>query len=312
MCEVREARRSEAEVRSPSFEVRAAPAEAMRQSILCAVIIMGCAGMLLPAQSGSPVRTIFSDDFSGRQLDRSKWNVIVTGETVNDEQQAYVDSPETIGTVHDSPGADGGALAIRTRYKPRFTTPEGVRFDFISGRLDTRSRFDFTYGTAAARVKLTAGAGLWPAFWALGSGEWPDTGEMDIMENVGDPVWINFALHGPKYSGDKALAKRKYFTAPEGITGWHVYTMRWTTDALAFLVDDHEEYRVTRASVEQHGAWVYDNPKFLILNQAIGGGYPQAVNGVHRPYKGLPQSTVDLIKDRKGVMLVDWVRVTKP
>ena len=157
----------------------------MRQWILSSLLISSCAGILLPAHSRPAERTIFSDEFSGRELDRSKWNTIVTGETVNDEQQAYVDSPETIAIVHEAAGADGGALAIHTRYHRQFTTPEGRTFDFISGRLDTRSKFDFTYGTAAARVKLTAGAGLWPAFWALGNGNWPETGEMDILENVG-------------------------------------------------------------------------------------------------------------------------------
>ena len=283
----------------------------MRQRILGSLMIIGCAGMLLPAQS-QPSVPIFSDEFSAHELDRSKWNVIITGETVNDEQQAYVDSPETIAIVQDAPGAEAGALAIRTRFTPQFTTPEGRKFDFISGRLDTRSKFDFTYGTASARVKLTAGVGLWPAFWALGNGEWPDTGEMDILENVGDPAWINFALHGPNYSGEKGLAKRKYFQPPDDITGWHVYSMRWTNESLVFLVDDREEYRMTRAMVEEHGAWAYDSPKFLIANQAIGGGYPQAVNGVSTPYKGLPQSTVDLIKQGKALMLVDWVRVTRP
>jgi beta-glucanase (GH16 family) len=283
----------------------------MGRWILCSLLIAGCAGMLLPAQSRPVERTIFADEFSGRELDRSKWNVIITGETVNDEQQAYVDSPDTIGIVHDSAGADGGALEIRTRYKPQFTTPEGRTFDFISGRLDTRSKFDFTYGTAAARVKLTAGAGLWPAFWALGNGNWPDTGEMDILENVGDPAWVNFALHGPNYSGAAGLAKRKYFGTPDDITGWHVYAMRWTNGALVFFVDDREEYRMSRAMVERHGRWAYDNPKHLIVNQAVGGAYPQAVNQVSSPYKGLPQSSVDLIKEGKAVMLVDWVRVTK-
>ena len=125
-------------------------------------------------------------------------NVVVTGRTVNDEQQAYVDSPETIAVAD-------GALAIIPRRKPGFKTPEGRSFDFVSGRLDTRSKFQFTYGTAEARIKLTAGAGLWPAFWALGNGRWPDSGEMDILENVGDPTWTNFAVHGPGYSGDKCF-----------------------------------------------------------------------------------------------------------
>jgi hypothetical protein len=132
------------------------------------------------------------------------------------------------------------------------------------------------------------------------------------MENVGDPAWINFALHGPKYSGARGLAKRKYFAAPAAITGWHVYAVRWTRTALVFLVDGREEWRVTRAMVEQHGAWAFDTAKHLIVNQAIGGGYPESVNRVAAPYKGLPQTTVDLIKDGHAVVLIDWVRITKP
>ena len=256
---------------------------------------------------------VFFDDFSGGDLDRSKWNVIVTGRTVNNEQQAYVDSSDTltVGTGPETAGAQNGALIVRARRRPGFKTPEGRAFDFISGRLESRSKFEFTYGTAAARIKLTAGAGLWPAFWALGTGRWPDTGEMDIMENVGDPTWTNVALHGPGYSGKTPFVSRQHFARGGDITGWHVYSMDWTTDALVFKVDGAEEYRVTRAMVEQHGRWAYDNPKFLIVNLALGGQYPQAVNKVIEPYVGLPASTVDLIAADKAVMIVDWVRVTR-
>jgi len=257
--------------------------------------------------------TIFFDDFSTGQLDRSKWNVIVTGRTVNNEQQAYIDSADTInvGSGPETAGAENGALVIRARRRPGFKTPEGRAFDFISGRLEGRSKFEFTYGTAAARIKLTPGAGLWPAFWALGTGRWPATGEMDIMENVGDPTWTNFALHGPGYSGNTPLVSRQHFARGGDISGWHIYSLDWTTDALVFKVDGAEEYRVTRAMVEQHGQWAYDNPKFLIVNLALGGQYPQAVNKVTEPYVGLPQSTVDLIAADKALMVVDWVRVTR-
>ena len=228
---------------------------------------------------------IFFDDFSTGQLDRSKWNVIVTGRTVNNEQQAYVDSTDTItvGSGPETEGAENGALIIRARRRPGFKTPEGRAFDFISGRLESRSKFEFTYGTAAARIKLTAGAGLWPAFWALGTGRWPATGEMDIMENVGDPTWTNFALHGPGYSGNTPLVSRQHFTRGGDITGWHIYSMDWTADTLVFKVDGAEEYRVTRAMVEQYGQWAYDNPKFLIVNLALGGQYPQSVNKAGMP-----------------------------
>ncbi len=263
--------------------------------------------------AGATGKTIFFDDFSGPQLDRSKWNVEVTGRTVNNEQQAYVDSTDDIALVSGdaADGAENGALAIRPHYQKGFLTPEGRSFDFTSGRLNTRGKFEFTYGTAAARAKLTASPGLWPAFWALGEGRWPDTGEMDILENVGERDWTNFALHGPGYSGDTPLAYRQHFEGGGDITDWHVYSLDWTPDSLVFKVDGRESYRVTKAMVEQYGRWAYDNPKFLIVNLALGGAYPRSVNGADAPYVGLPQATVDLIKAGKANLLVDWVRVTQ-
>jgi beta-glucanase (GH16 family) len=287
---------------------------AMRMLTLLTILAgLQAATPLYRPQPASPPAVLFEDNFASGQLDRTKWNVIVTGRTVNNEQQAYVDSVDTltVGTGPETSGAENGALVIRARRRPGFKTAEGRAFDFISGRLESRSKFEFTYGTAAARIKLRAGAGLWPAFWALGTGRWPDTGEMDIMENVGDPTWTNFALHGPGYSGNTPLVSRQHFARGGDITGWHVYSMDWTSDALVFSVDGAEEYRVTRAMVEHYGRWAYDNPKFLIVNLALGGQYPQAVNGVAQPYAGLPQQTIDLITAEKAVMVVDWVRVTR-
>jgi beta-glucanase (GH16 family) len=285
----------------------------MRMNWVTVVLVPMFAATFVPSGRTASPAELFFDDFSTGRLDRSKWNVIVTGRTVNNEQQAYVDSTDTItvGSGPETAGAENGALVIRARRRPGFKTPEGRAFDFISGRLESRSKFEFTYGTAAARIKLTAGAGLWPAFWTLGTGRWPATGEIDIMENVGDPTWTNFALHGPGYSGNGPLVSRQHFVRGGDITGWHVYSMDWTSDALVFKVDDAEEYRVTRAMVEQHGRWAYDNPKFLIVNLALGGQYPQSVNKVTEPYVGLPESTVDLIAADKAVMVVDWIRVTQ-
>jgi beta-glucanase (GH16 family) len=258
--------------------------------------------LTLPLPAGSAARIVFEDEFSGSELDRAHWNVIVTGRTVNNEQQAYVDSPDVLSVTD-------GTLVIRPRFREGFQTPEGKSFDFISGRIDTRSKVSFTYGTAAARMKLAAGAGLWPAFWALGDGRWPDTGEIDIMENVGDPGWTSVALHGPGYFGDTPLVKRTPMAAGDA-TAWHVYSVDWTRDALVFSVDDREVYRATRAAVERYGAWAYDNPKFLILNLALGGNFPKSVNKTAAPYPGLPDSTVQSIRRDRPRIEVDWVRVT--
>ena len=264
------------------------------------------------SRAQSAPRTIFFEDFAGPDLDRTRWNVEVTGRTVNNEQQAYVDSTETIALV-TGPQAAGAAnaLLLRPLHRPGFKTSDGRSFDFLSGRINTRGKFEFTYGTAAARMKLSSGAGLWPAFWALGTGPWPATGEIDVMENVGARDWTSVALHGPGYSGDTPLVKRRPFGAPDNITNWHVYSVDWAPDELVFKVDDVEIYRVTRAMVEKYGRWAFDNPKFLILNLALGGGFPNSVNRAKTPYFGLPESTVELIKRGDAVTLVDWVRVTQ-
>jgi beta-glucanase (GH16 family) len=256
---------------------------------------------------------VFFDDFSGAALDRTKWNVRVTGNTVNNEQQAYVDSSVTLYIVKGAAaeGAENGALVLHPRFSPGFTTKEGKKFDFISGRIDSRNKFEFTYGKAEARIKLAEGPGLWPAWWLLGTGRWPETGEIDVLEYTGEKDWVSAAVHGPGYSGETPFVNRLYFPSHNDAANWHTYAVDWTPDSLVFKYDDVLMFRVTRPMVEHFGKWSFDNARFLILNFALGGAYPVKINGAREPYYGMPAPTVDLIKDNHSKMLVDWVRVTK-
>ncbi|WP_158826869.1 glycoside hydrolase family 16 protein [Mucilaginibacter lacusdianchii] len=263
----------------------------------------------LPAKG----EVIFFDDFSDKKLNRANWNAVVTGFHVNDELQAYVDSPAVISIVHGAAaqGASNGALQLIPRYSPKFKTFDGKQFDFISGRINSQDKFDFTYGTAEARIKMSAGDGLWPAWWALGYGNWPACGEIDIMEFVGEADWASAAVHGPGYSGETPFVDRLYFDKGNDVTQWHIYAVDWTPDAMIFKYDGKVMFRVTRAMAEHYGKWAFDNKKYLILNYALGGAYPVKINGVKQPYYGLPQSSVEMIKKGDAWMLVDWVKVTK-
>ena len=266
------------------------------------------------AQQKQKVDTVFFEDFNSSSLDRSKWNVEVTGQTVNDEQQAYVDSSSVLYMVHgkDAEGTSNGALVIKAVYHPGYTSKEQKKYDFISGRINTQHKMEFTYGSASARMKIASGSGMWPAFWALGNGEWPDCGEIDMMETVGDSSWVSNALHGPNYFGNTPLTYRYFFPKKTDVTQWHVYSLDWTPDLLIFKTDGRVTYTVTKAMVERYGKWAFDNPKFLILNFALGGGYPGGVNKIKSPYYGISQSTVDKIKAGQAKVLVDWVLITKP
>jgi beta-glucanase (GH16 family) len=276
----------------------------------------GCRGSArddTSASNGAAHDTLFFDDFSGAGIDRTKWTVIVPDWTVNDELQAYIDSSATLYIAHgaDAEGAQNGALVVRALHRPGFRRPDGKIFDFISGRMDTQHKKEFTYGTIAARIKLPAGSGLWPAFWALGNGDWPQTGEIDVMENVGEAEWVSSAMHGGGYYGDTPIGRRHFFTPPSDITDWHVYSVDWHPWEIDFKVDGVSHYRVTRGAIQHYGPWAFDNPKYIIVNLAIGGGYPNGVNRVTSPYFGLPASTVKRIDAGEARMLVDWVLVTR-
>lgn len=252
----------------------------------------------------------FWDDFTTPDLDSAFWNAESTGSIHNNEQQAYINSSQTIYTLQNEPDANG-VLALHAHYQPGFRTPRGDTFDFVSGRINTRGKVTFRYGRAEARLKMPQGSGLWPAFWVLGStGAWPRCGELDIMETVGEPDWLSVAVHGPNYSGETPLVNKRYFQPPTNITGWHTCAVECRPQSLHFFVDDVLVYRVTRPMVEFYGQWVFDDEKFLILNLALGGTYPFKTNGVHQPYYGIPAHTVHTIQNAHARLLVDWVRLT--
>jgi len=254
---------------------------------------------------------LFADEFNSDQLDRSKWNVVGPEFWVNNEQQAYIDAPETIHVlpVGSVEGADGGVLVLQPNYRKDYKTPSGRTVDFVSGRINSRDKFEFTYGRAAARIKMPDAVGVWPAFWLLGNGKWPETGEIDIMEYVGEADWTGVALHGDGYAGETPLVDKQFFAPGTDATAWHEYAVEWTPEQILFKVDGRLTYRATRTMAEHYGKWSFDTPKFVILNFALGGAYPYKTNGIEEPYSGLPASTVEQIKQGEIAMYVDWIRV---
>ncbi len=281
----------------------------------CIALLTQCSApaSLTRAHNNNTENVVFFDDFSTPVLDSTKWNIEKTGMHFNNELQAYVDSAATLFVVNGSAaqGAKNGALVLQPQYSPGFITEDKQKFNFISSRINTKNKVEFTYGTAAARIKLTEGAGLWPAWWMLGNGNWPETGEIDIMEYIGEKDWASAAVHGKGYSGDAGLADKLYFDENNDVTNWHIYAVEWSPDSLVFKFDGITVLRVTKPMASFFGEWAFDTPKFLILNFAVGGVYPYKINGINKPYYGLSQSTLQAIQNKESKMLVDWVKITK-
>ena len=128
-------------------------------------------------------------------------------------QAGAMTNSNTIRTAPTTPPPMGMAI-----WRSRSKKADGAQqcyygpCQYTSARLLTKNRFEVAYGRVEARIKVPSGAGLWPAFWMLGTDidqvNWPQTGEIDIMEHVGRlPNQIFGTLHGPGYSGGQSYGR---------------------------------------------------------------------------------------------------------
>lgn len=205
----------------------------------------------------------------------------------NNELQYYTDRSENV-TVQN------GVLLITAR-KEDFNGSS-----YTSARLLTKGKFEQQYGRFEARIRLPFGQGIWPAFWLLGDDNngteiWPNIGEIDVMEYLGnEPTKMFGTVHGPGYSGGESVSKSYVLDGDRFDTGFHIFGVEWGPDYINFYVDDKLYNQITPADVP--GEWVFNRPFFIILNVAVGGQLPGAPDDETR----FPQT-----------MLVDYVRVYK-
>lgn len=244
---------------------------------------------LAPAPTPIPVpqgwKLAWHDEFDSDTIDRASWTFDSGGGGWgNGEAEFYTSRPENARVEH-------GMLVIEARQE-RY---EGSYY--TSARLKTQGLRSFQYGRIEARLKVPAGAGLWPAFWMLGAGfdgtNWPDCGEIDIMEYIGkEPDLIMGTAHGPGYSGALGLSKwnrQKGNIADE----FHTYAVDWKPGQITWYYDGAAYFTVTQADVGER-KWVFDQPFFIILNLAVGGQLAGMIS---------PQTTFP------AQLQVDYVRV---
>jgi beta-glucanase (GH16 family) len=169
-----------------------------------------------------------------------------------------------------------GNLIIEARKEPT-RGKDGISRDFSSARLKSTGLFSQAYGKFEARVKIPHGKGIWPAIWMLGDNigtvGWPTCGEIDILESIGEKADIAYGtLHGPGYSG--GAGKQGKFLSKESLAAkFHVYGIEWEPEVIRWYVDGKLYHTVTRKDIGSN-KWVFDKPQFLIMNLAVGGGWP--------------------------------------
>jgi len=212
----------------------------------------------------------------------------------------------------------GGTLKIHIKKE------KNRRYNYTSARLrsvvpgmpdcESTTLAEFEYGRFEARMKLLHGQGLWPAFWMLSTNEprggWPQSGEIDIMEFLGqDPEKVFGTVHygdpwpNNQYQGNDFLLYGGETFADD----FHVFAVEWEPGEIRWYVDDVLYSTKTAGQIEAEGYdWPFDpidpdadppegvNQMHLLLNVAVGGNLP---------------GSLDATTPFPNQVEIDWVRV---
>ncbi|WP_321280780.1 glycoside hydrolase family 16 protein [Marinifilum fragile] len=234
---------------------------------------------------------VWSDEFDYTGLpDSTKWVYDTEGNSQawgNNELQHYTHAKKENAWV------ENGVLHI-TACKESIEGKE-----YSSARLNSKS--DWLHGRIEVRAKLPNGRGTWPAIWMMPGGwsfedgNWPDIGEIDIMEHVGHNAGvIHASAHSKDYQWQKGTQQTTIIKIPDATEKFHSYILEWSEDIMKCYVDDQLYFEYKNEGLGE-SKWPYTKPFYLILNVAVGGVWG-SVKGIDK--EAFPQT-----------MEVDFVRV---
>ena len=239
---------------------------------------------------------VWNDEFSGTNIDPSKWTHEVNGNGGGNNELQYYTDRDLNSLIID------GNLVIITK-KEEYSVGNKT-WNYTSARLNSRKKADWKYGRFDIRAKLPYGQGLWPAIWMMPTnsvyGGWAASGEIDIMELLGqEPTRIYGTLHyGGSYPNNTHTGSSLKLTSGDNFTEkYHLFTLEWEENEFRWYVDGHlyltqNDWYTDAAPYPAP----FDQEFYLILNVAVGGNWP-----------GNPDASTYFPQ----VMVIDYIRVYK-
>jgi len=239
----------------------------------------------------SDYQLVWADEFDNDGLpDTTKWRYDTEGNVAgwgNNEAQFYTKACVENACI------DSGLLHITALRKHHQTK------EFTSARLISNA--EWQYGKIEVNARLPEATGTWaaiwmmPGGWSFNDGNWPDVGEIDIMEHVGhDEGIIHASAHSRDYQWQTGTQKTGTIDIPEATSSFHSYILEWTPEVIKAFVDDSLYFEYSNEGLGT-SKWPYEKPFYLILNVAVGGTWG-SLNGIDK--EAFPQT-----------MEVDYVRI---
>lgn len=213
---------------------------------------------------------VFDDEFNqlnGTQPDPARWKRSVRyGAAWN----RWISNSNDVIFCQDS------CLVARAIPNPDKSTDN---VDMLTGAIETRGLYSFTYGKVEVRLRTNLHQGNFPAAWMMPlppNEGWPKAGEIDIFESIDAQNRAYHTVHSHwTYTLGHKNDPQSSFNETVNVADWHVYGVEWTADRITWTVDGHEvgSYsKSTEANKLNNGQWPFTKPFYLILNQSVGNG----------------------------------------
>lgn len=266
---------------------------------------------------------MFCDGFDGDALDTTIWRA-ADQVRHGSEEVYYSPRPENV-TLQD------GKLILRSIETPDADKVNSGYMPYTSARLETKGNLDFTYGRVVVSAKTAPGAGTWPAIWMLPTenvyGNWPNSGEIDIMEYYGKrPGRVSAAYHVEKYNHmNTAISSiARTTTLANADSTFNSYELIWTSESLTWRINGQNVHfyrynnRLEGTNDGYHEAWPFDQAFHLIIN--LGMGDAGGSGGGEIDAEALPTTfEIDYVKiyqidyethDKEAPSKVDYVELS--
>ena len=232
------------------------------------------------ASAGSQWQLVWQDNFDGTgQL--TKWTPDTGGYGFGDQQLEWNSKDNAALSGH------GGLIITAEKGASGHTCWYGP-CKYTAAKIQTT--FSQAYGRFEARMKLPAGAGLWPAFWMIPANP-RGQGEIDVLEtNNTQPYLVTGYAHDGKASPLASYTAETVLNLPIS-SQYHTYGVDWSPTGITWTLDGQ-----AYGHMAAYKGWPFNQPFIMLLDLAVGGTWP-----------GAPTSSTVF----PAQMLVQWVRVYK-
>lgn len=241
---------------------------------------------------------VWQDEFNGsgkKSVDPNKWRISEDAglwDSGNNEQQHYTKRLDNVWVSN-------GTLKLRAVAE----TPLYNHHPYTSGKIESLTTWKYGRFSIRSRIRAPVVRGSWAALWMLPESfktnrNWPDCGEIDIMEHVGyeGTEKVHGTIHTGAYNHMKGTQKGN--TVLGEVTEWHTWTVEWREDIMLWAMDGAVYGVFRNDGSDDHMKWPFNKDFFLILNNAVGGNWG-AIQGIDRAgFTG-----------EGHIFEVDWVRV---